>query len=313
MLTFNVSNNYWERNGTAHPGPNLGDAHFCPPWMFTSTGTAQTECLTPLESTGPGSEAAYFEAASLESGEDIESAHSAFANIIETYPESPEAIWSTRGLLRTGLAHGISAIQNHDSLLDNYNNESLSEQVRQAARREAVWALIAGGRFADARTELSAIEFDPNAGEDSVWAVVTTEVVNLLDVGAGAYRVGAQASGMSKRITDFHNRLHQIMGRAEDSVIESEAVTPQSHLIATAYPNPFNNSVTIQLQLTEAGPLKLRIFNLLGQEVEMLADKPFEAGTHRFDWNGASSPSGVYFYRVEQNGHIQSHKLMLLK
>lgn len=84
------------------------------------------------------------------------------------------------------------------------------------------------------------------------------------------------------------------------------------------YPNPFNPSTTISLQIAQAGTVRLGIYNLRGQLVKTLANGSMEAGQHRLVWNGldeAGRPvaSGVYLYRLEGKGFSQSRKMLLLK
>lgn len=79
------------------------------------------------------------------------------------------------------------------------------------------------------------------------------------------------------------------------------------------YPNPFNGMTTIRYDLRKAGPVSLRIFNLLGQEVAALVSEPQDAGTHIINCNLNRLSSGVYLYRLETAGFSETKKLMLLR
>jgi hypothetical protein len=84
------------------------------------------------------------------------------------------------------------------------------------------------------------------------------------------------------------------------------------------YPNPFNPSTTIPLDIARSGTVRLSIYNLKGQLVKTLANGIMEAGQHRLVWSGldeAGRPvaSGVYLYRLEGNGFSQSRKMLLVK
>jgi len=79
------------------------------------------------------------------------------------------------------------------------------------------------------------------------------------------------------------------------------------------YPNPFNPSTTISFSLAEPSPVKLTVFNMLGQEVATLVDAYLEAGLHRVEFNGTDVPSGVYFYRIDAGSYSQTQKMTLLK
>lgn len=84
------------------------------------------------------------------------------------------------------------------------------------------------------------------------------------------------------------------------------------------YPNPFNPTTTIRFDVARSGPVRVKVFNLLGQEVATLVSGFFEAGQHRTVWDGKNrfgrqAASGVYFYRIETPGYSRSRKMLLLK
>jgi hypothetical protein len=73
---------------------------------------------------------------------------------------------------------------------------------------------------------------------------------------------------------------------------------PASFVLHNSYPNPFNPSTTIRFELPAASDVTLRVYNILGEEVAVLADGTREAGRHHVHFQGNSLPSGVYFYRL---------------
>jgi len=95
------------------------------------------------------------------------------------------------------------------------------------------------------------------------------------------------------------------------------AATPVEFALEQNYPNPFNPQTTIPFSLPMRAEVNLRVFDLLGREVAVLAKGTFDAGYHSLTWDGAGHSSGLYFYRLEaQAGDRSFHaarKLMLLK
>ena len=57
----------------------------------------------------------------------------------------------------------------------------------------------------------------------------------------------------------------------------------------------------------------LKIFDILGREVETLLDKPIDAGPHTIEWNAAPYPSGMYFAVLKSGNQQRIQKLLLLK
>jgi len=79
------------------------------------------------------------------------------------------------------------------------------------------------------------------------------------------------------------------------------------------YPNPFNNETRIKFLLTEPTKVHLAVYNILGQEIAVLADGEYLAGTHYVGWSGIGMPSGVYFYRLNIQGKSVSRRMTLVR
>jgi Ca-activated chloride channel family protein len=97
-------------------------------------------------------------------------------------------------------------------------------------------------------------------------------------------------------------------------------VAPTAFDLMGNYPNPFNPSTTIKLNIRAAlsGPLEIRIYDILGRIVRTLTMHIGGAGEYEIVWNGrddnsAVVPSGVYFYGVEFSDTIVMGKMTLLK
>jgi uncharacterized delta-60 repeat protein len=88
---------------------------------------------------------------------------------------------------------------------------------------------------------------------------------------------------------------------------------PQIYELSQNFPNPFNAATTIRYTLPAAGQVKLKVFNLLGEEVATLVDESKPAGEYDFRWVPAGLPSGIYIYRLQSGAFAQSKKLVLLK
>ena len=83
--------------------------------------------------------------------------------------------------------------------------------------------------------------------------------------------------------------------------------------LMAAYPNPFNPSTTLSLNMPEDGFVSVKVFDLMGRVVATLAEGNMDANTYEFTWNASDMPSGMYMVRAEAMGQVSSQKLMLLK
>ena len=79
------------------------------------------------------------------------------------------------------------------------------------------------------------------------------------------------------------------------------------------YPNPFNPSTTIRFALSQKSTVRLAVFNILGQEVDLLVQGDREAGYHEAQFDGSRLSSGVYVCRLEAGTFVQARKLLLIR
>ncbi len=97
------------------------------------------------------------------------------------------------------------------------------------------------------------------------------------------------------------------------SVERSSHDIPSAFILEQNHPNPFNPSTTIVYSLPHRSHITLAVFNVLGQQVAMLADGEVEAGYREVTFNAAGLASGVYFYRLQTPGFVQTRKLLLVR
>jgi len=88
---------------------------------------------------------------------------------------------------------------------------------------------------------------------------------------------------------------------------------PETYLLSQNYPNPFNPSTNIIFEIPQDGLVKLKVYNILGQQVATLVNKPLLSGRYSVDFNGANYASGLYIYKLEVNGFVEAKKMVLTK
>lgn len=79
------------------------------------------------------------------------------------------------------------------------------------------------------------------------------------------------------------------------------------------YPNPFNPSTMISFRLPTESQVKLTVYNLLGQEVAVVADAKYPAGQHYVVFSADNLPAGVYVYQLKANEFKASRKMVLMR
>jgi hypothetical protein len=89
---------------------------------------------------------------------------------------------------------------------------------------------------------------------------------------------------------------------------------PVSLELSCNYPNPFNATTIIQFTIDQKLPVKIVVYNQLGQNVVTLFDGMMDSGMHHVNWNAGSVSSGVYLIRLDtQAGYSESRKVLLVK
>jgi hypothetical protein len=88
---------------------------------------------------------------------------------------------------------------------------------------------------------------------------------------------------------------------------------PHELALSSPYPNPFNSIVTIEYAVPKNQDVVLRIFDVLGRQVETLIDEKCQPGYYRISWRADRVASGLYFLRMSSGDFVSVRKLHLLK
>jgi hypothetical protein len=115
---------------------------------------------------------------------------------------------------------------------------------------------------------------------------------------------------------NYSYRLKQIdfNGQFEYSdIIEIEVTSPNEYSLEQNYPNPFNPKTTISYSIKEKGLVTLKVFDILGNEVNILVNGEQEAGIYKVEFEATKFTSGIYFYSLKAGNFVSTKKMILLK
>jgi len=79
------------------------------------------------------------------------------------------------------------------------------------------------------------------------------------------------------------------------------------------YPNPFNAATTIRYELSQDGVVTIKIYDILGQEVETILNEFKTANWYEVDFSAIGLASGIYFYRIQAGNFVETKKMVLMK
>jgi hypothetical protein len=87
---------------------------------------------------------------------------------------------------------------------------------------------------------------------------------------------------------------------------------PKTYEISN-YPNPFNPTTNIKFSVPVSGPVTLKVYNIMGQEVSTLINAYMKAGSYLATFDAKGLASGTYTYILQSRDHSVSGKMLLMK
>ncbi len=103
-----------------------------------------------------------------------------------------------------------------------------------------------------------------------------------------------------------------VLDRTTDVVERLEDVASEFSL-SQNYPNPFNPETKIKYNLQKESQVSLKVYDVLGREVQTLVDGTSPAGEYVVDFNASKLSSGVYFYRLKSGDFTETKKMVVNK
>ncbi|MGB5529792.1 MAG: T9SS type A sorting domain-containing protein, partial [Ignavibacteriaceae bacterium] len=97
------------------------------------------------------------------------------------------------------------------------------------------------------------------------------------------------------------------------TLLSDDKLNPGGFILTQNYPNPFNPSTTISFSITSAGFTSLKVYDVLGNEVETLLSEEKPVGTYEVQFNASNLSSGVYLYKIQAGNSVETKKMVLMK
>ena len=136
---------------------------------------------------------------------------------------------------------------------------------------------------------------------------IYANVAALSDSIPGTY---PNATGNGQSLADLYyirlNTSHTIGIANENSV-------PGEFSLGQNYPNPFNPVTNIKFSIPKDGFVKLAVYDVIGNEVDVLVNGNMQTGSHSISWNAERFSSGIYFCKLVSGSFSQTRKMLLVK
>jgi len=129
------------------------------------------------------------------------------------------------------------------------------------------------------------------------------------------YSVGNSVNGNGNPTFDQWNFGENFVIKVYDNpvIVEDNGLQPNDFDLYQNYPNPFNPTTTLQYAIGSTQFIKLKVYDVLGNEVATLVNENKIAGEYQVEFLAKGLTSGIYFYRLETENFVASKKMILLK
>ena len=88
---------------------------------------------------------------------------------------------------------------------------------------------------------------------------------------------------------------------------------PHKFELSSIYPNPFNPATEINFSVPSDSYVRLSVYNVQGQEVDVIHEGFQSSGAHSYTWNASDMSSGVYYVRLVSGNKAKTMKAVLMK
>ncbi len=141
------------------------------------------------------------------------------------------------------------------------------------------------------------------------WNYVDSEQIDMNET---VYIGLAVTAHNDNALCEAHFDNFQIVN--DTSVLEGgETRVPDTFELYPAYPNPFNTSTTISYFVPEAANVKLRVYNIRGEEIAELVNRTHQTGQHSIDFDASDKSTGIYFYEMQAKSAKSKNRYQAVK
>ncbi len=130
--------------------------------------------------------------------------------------------------------------------------------------------------------------------------------------GTATYEVHVPKNKNGNAVND--GAVYQVEGNCGSGAKSLSTEAPAEKAALKAYPNPTNNTATIEIEIPESGITNVVVYNSLGAKVAILYDGYMESGNKtRLVFNGSELIKGIYYIRMQTGKYTDTKKLILTK
>jgi fibronectin type 3 domain-containing protein len=190
-------------------------------------------------------------------------------------------------------------------------SRKLSYDIRSTSSAGHVWDLVVENTTGQKETHLKWETINSN----EIQRAVLLDITHNKKVETATLNNYVFANSVTTKFKVFVGEQSWV----DDQVSKIEASLPKEFSLSQNYPNPFNPTTTIKFDVAQSGNVRIKVYNVLGQEVATLVNGYYETGrAYSAKWNGKDQlgrevASGVYIYRLESGRVSKTKKMLFIK
>ena len=188
------------------------------------------------------------------------------------------------------------------------------------------WGLILSDDSCSSWTQVSTLKITCGLSIETGGMLVGTDSLGAFLFADNGDSLGASNSGLTNLnihtlTIDNNNYVYAgidngVWRRPLSEIVTSvgkQPTQPTYYMLEQNYPNPFNPSTKIKYSVPQTSQVVIKVFDVLGKEIETLVNEEKPSGTYELNWNATQLSSGIYFYTIQAGEFIDTKKMILLK
>jgi tetratricopeptide (TPR) repeat protein len=248
---------------------------------------------------------------------DYDNADMVYANVVEEYPDSIQAIFAGSQLftikkIQNAGQEDFTALQNfYNTYAGNVSDTLLVNMIENLI----TLCYIGKEEYETAIGRLEDIIVQNPGEEEAIYAEIDAITAAMLANGGGGNLGKYSGKFATTSLDEYGSKIGELMAKlgSSGSGENKESIIPVEYKLYQNYPNPFNPVTTIKYDMVKAQDVRLAVYDIIGREVAVLVNTQQQPGSYEVSWDASSFASGIYFYTLTSGNFTATKKLILLK